>query len=158
MDLILNNLNLIIFVALVFVGYFAGSSAERRHYASIVEREKETVRFPVVTAEARFADGRVREAFMVSGSVVISMDYFKRLLGNLRNLFGGRIRAYESLIDRARREAILRMKEDAQARGGEMITNLRMETSTLTGAANRQGQIGSVEVIAYGTAVVFNPK
>jgi uncharacterized protein YbjQ (UPF0145 family) len=158
MDFIFENLNLVIFVALVFVGYFAGSTAERRHYVSIVEREKETVRFPVVTAEARFAEGRVREAFMVSGSVVISIDYFKRLLGNLRNLFGGRVRAYESLLDRARREAILRMKEEAQARGGEMITNLRMETSTLTGSANVQGQIGSVEVIAYGTAVIFNPK
>lgn len=95
---------------------------------------------------------------MVSGSVVISIDYFKRLLGNLRNLFGGRVKAYESLLDRARREAILRMKEDALSRGGEMITNLKMETSTLTGAANQRGQIGSVEVIAYGTAVIFNPK
>jgi len=95
---------------------------------------------------------------MVSGSVVISIDYFKRLLGNLRNLFGGRVKAYESLLDRARREAVLRMKEEAQARGGEMITNLRMETSTLTGSANQRGQIGSVEVIAYGTAVIFEPK
>ena len=29
-------------------------------------------------------------------------------------------------------------------------------TGTLTGSANRRSQIGSVEVIAYGTAVVFN--
>jgi uncharacterized protein YbjQ (UPF0145 family) len=158
MDLILDNLNLIIFVVLVGVGYFAGSAAERRHYDSIIRREKETIGFQVVTAEAHFAEGRVRESFMVSGSVVISIDYFKRLLGNLRNLFGGRVQAYESLLDRARREAILRMKEEATSRGGAMITNLRMETSTLTGAANQRGQIGSVEVVAYGTAVIFNPK
>jgi len=158
MDLLLENLNLVIFAVLVAVGYFSGSAAERRHYASIVQREKETLRFQVVTAEARFAEGRIKESFMVSGSVVISIDYFKRLLGNLRNLFGGRVKAYESLLDRARREAVLRMKEQAQTRGGDMITNLRMETSTLTGAANQRGQIGSVEVIAYGTAVIFNPK
>jgi len=158
MDLVLDNLNLVFFVLLVGVGYFAGSAAERKHYASIIRREKETLAFQVVTAEARFAPGRVKESFMVSGSVVISIDYFKRLLGNLRNLFGGRVKAYESLLDRARREAVLRMKEEAQARGGEMITNLRMETSTLTGAANQRGQIGSVEVIAYGTAVIFEPK
>jgi len=158
MDLLLDNLNLVFFVLLVGVGYFAGSAAERKHYASIIRREKETLAFQVVTAEARFAPGRVKESFMVSGSVVISIDYFKRLLGNLRNLFGGRVKAYESLLDRARREAVLRMKEEAQARGGEMITNLRMETSTLTGAANQRGQIGSVEVIAYGTAVIFESK
>jgi uncharacterized protein YbjQ (UPF0145 family) len=158
MDLLLDNLNLVIFVVLVGVGYFAGSAAEKKHYASIIQREKETLAFQVVTAEARFVPGRVKESFMVSGSVVISIDYFKRLLGNLRNLFGGRVKAYESLLDRARREAILRMKEEALSRGGEMITNLKMETSTLTGAANQRGQIGSVEVIAYGTAVIFNPK
>ena len=158
MDLLLQNLNLILFLALVAVGYFVGSAVERKHYASIVQREKESVSFPVVTAEAFFAEGRVKESFLVSGSVVISIDYFKRLLGNLRNLFGGRVRAYESLIDRARREAVLRMKEQAHAMGGEMITNLRLDTSTLTGSANQRGQIGSVEVIAYGTAVIFNPK
>lgn len=158
MDFLLQNLNLVIFVALIAIGYFAGSAAERKHYVSIIRREKETLGFPVVTAEAFFAEGRVRQSFMVSGSVVISIDYFKRLLGNLRNLFGGRVKAYESLLDRARREAVLRMKEDARNRGGEMITNLRMETSTLTGAANQRGQVGSVEIIAYGTAVIFNPK
>lgn len=158
MDILFQNLNLLLFVALIAVGYFVGSAVERKHYASIVQRERETLSFPVVTAEAFFADGRVKESFMVSGSVVISIDYFKRLLGNLRNIFGGRVKAYESLLDRARREAVLRMKEQARDKGGEMITNLRMETSTLTGAANQWGQIGSVEVIAYGTAVIFNAK
>jgi len=156
MDILLENMDLIISLGVIMIGYFAGSAAERKHYTSIKKREKETLGFPVVTAEAYFADGRVKESFMVSGSVVISMDYFKRLLGNLRNLFGGRVKAYESLIDRARREAILRMKEEAQMMGGDMITNLRLDTSTLTGSANRRSQIGSVEVIAYGTAVVFN--
>lgn len=156
MDFLLQNLDLVVFVVLVTVGYFAGSAAERRHYVSIISREKESRSFPVVTADAIFPDGVVRESFLVSGSVVISIDYFKRLLGNLRNLFGGRIRAYESLIDRARREAILRMKEDARLRGATLVTNLRLETSTLSGAANRRGQIGSVEVIAYGTAVIYH--
>lgn len=156
MDILLENLDLLLTLAVLAIGYFAGSAAERKHYVSIVKREKESVGFPVVTAEGHFAEGRVQEAFMVSGSVVISMDYFKRLLGNLRNLFGGRVKAYESLIDRARREAVLRMKEEAKAMGAEMITNLRMDTSTLSGSANRRGQIASVEVIAYGTAVIFN--
>jgi uncharacterized protein YbjQ (UPF0145 family) len=158
MDFLLQHLDLGIFVTLLVVGYLAGSAAERKHYASIIKRETETLRFPVVSAEAYFAEGQVKEAFMVSGSVVISIDYFKRLLGNLRNLFGGRVRAYESLLDRARREAVLRMKEQARTMGGQMITNMRLETSTLTGAANQRGQVGSVEVIAYGTAVIFNGK
>lgn len=157
MKILLENLNLIVFLALVVVGYAAGTVAERKHYASIVRREKEMLKFQVVTAEGGFPPGAVKEAFLVSGSVVISIDYFKRLLGNLRNIFGGRIKSYESLLDRARREAILRLKEEARSRGGAMVINLRLETSTISGAANRRDQIGSVEVIAFGTAVTFNP-
>jgi uncharacterized protein YbjQ (UPF0145 family) len=158
MEIFLEYINVIVFITLIAVGYVAGSITERRHYDSILSREKETLRFPVVSAEGRFPEKGVKESFMVSGSVVISIDYFKRLLGNLRNLFGGRVKSYESLLDRARREAILRMKEEAQAKGAMMIVNLRMETSTLAGSANKKGQIGSVEVLAYGTAVIFTTR
>jgi uncharacterized protein YbjQ (UPF0145 family) len=111
-----------------------------------------------MTAEAYFAEGRVKNAFLVHGSAVISIDYFKRLLATLRNIVGGNVKSYESLVDRARREAILRMKEQALAKGARMIVNLRLETSTIGNSANRKGSIGSVEVIAYGTAVTLNQK
>jgi uncharacterized protein YbjQ (UPF0145 family) len=146
MDIFLQYIDLILFLCLLVVGYVAGSAAERRHYASIHEREKETLRFMVVNGEGRFAPGQVKNAFLVSGSVVISIDYFKRLLAILRNIFGGRVVAYETLLDRARREAVLRLKEEARRHGAQLVINLR------------RGQIGSIEVIAYGTAVTLNPR
>ena len=88
--------------------------------------------------------------------MVVSNDYFKRLLAILRNFFGGRVKAYESLIDRARREAILRMKEEAKSKGAHMIVNLRLETSTIGRSANKKNSVGSIEALAYGTAVVMN--
>jgi uncharacterized protein YbjQ (UPF0145 family) len=157
-DTVLQHLDLLFFLTLFAVGYTSGSIAEKRHYRLIEVRERASLRMPVVTAEASFPEGKVAKAFLVQGSVVISIDYFKRIMGILRNIFGGRIRAYESLVDRARREAILRMKEQALAGGGQMITNLRLETSTIGNSANRRRQVGSVEVIAYGTAVRFNRK
>ena len=153
---ILQHLDLFLFLSLFGIGYTSGTYAEKRHYRLIQQREKASIRMQVVTAEASFPEGKVAKSFLVQGSVVISIDYFKRIMGVLRNIFGGRIRAYESLVDRARREAILRMKEQALMGGGQMITNLRLETSTIGNSANRKGQIGSVEVIAYGTAVRFN--
>jgi uncharacterized protein YbjQ (UPF0145 family) len=159
MEAFLQYLDLIVFLCLLLVGYIAGSAAERRHYASIHKREKETLKFMLVTAEGTFAEGQVKNAFLVSGSVVISIDYFKRLLAILRNIFGGRVIAYETLLDRARREAILRMKEEARRKGAQMIINLRMETSSIGGgAANARGQVGSIEVIAFGTAITLNPR
>lgn len=158
METILNNLNLVVFLALVILGYTAGSLAEKRHYASITRREREQLQFQVMTAEAYFTEGRVQNSFLVHGSVVISIDYFKRLLAMLRNIVGGNVKSYETLVDRARREAILRMKEQAIAKGAQMIVNLRLETSTIGDSANRKGSIGSIEVIAYGTAVTLNPR
>ena len=158
MKIILQNLDLLIFLLLLSLGYAAGSLAEKRHYRSIRNREKDLLKMAVITAEGSFPAGRVRNATLVTGSVVISIDYFKRLLAILRNIFGGRVKAYESLIDRARREAILRMKEEARRKGAGMIINLRLETSSIGRNANKKNQLGSVEVIAYGTAIVMQPK
>lgn len=156
MEILLQNLDLFIFLSLLALGYTFGTIAEKRHYKSIKQREQEMAKLAVVTAEGRFAEDAVRESFLVNGSTVVSNDYFKRLLAILRNIFGGRVKAYESLVDRARREAILRMKEEARKKGAHMIINMRLETSTIGRSANKKKKIGSIEALAYGTAVVMN--
>ena len=50
---------------------------------------------------------------MVTGNVVISVDYFKTVVAGLRNLVGGNVNTYETLLDRARREALLRLQQQA---------------------------------------------
>ena len=155
LETLLGHFDLVLFLVLLGLGYTCGTIAEKRHYASIKQREKALVQLMVVNAEGRFAEGAVKEAFLVNGSTVVSNDYFKRLLAILRNIFGGRVKAYESLIDRARREAILRMKEEAQQRGAHMVVNLRLETAAIGRSANKKNSIGSIETLAYGTAVVM---
>lgn len=155
MEVLLQNFDLVVFLMLLILGYIAGSWAEKRHYRSIIKREKELLKMAVVTAEGSFPPGKVKESALVTGSVVVSIDYFKRLLAILRNIFGGRVKSYESLVDRARREAILRMKESAKKQGANMIINMRLETSTIGRSANKKKSVGSVEAIAYGTAIVF---
>ncbi len=149
-------IQILIFVLLLGLGYFFGRRAERKHYDSIRKHEDE-LRHVVVSSE-RTPD---REALghdfdLVAGSVVISVDYFKTVAAGLRSLFGGRVRAYESLLDRARREAVLRMQHQAQALGSELIINTKFETSRISGNAG-QG-IGSIEVLAYGTALIASSK
>ncbi|SEA57181.1 Uncharacterized conserved protein YbjQ, UPF0145 family [Desulfuromusa kysingii] len=156
MEILLQNFDLLIFLILIVLGYSAGTWAEKRHYRSINKREKELIKLAVVTAEGNFPPGRVADSTLVSGSVVVSIDYFKRLLAILRNIFGGRVKSYESLVDRARREAILRMKESAKKQGASMIINMRLETATIGRSANKKKSVGSVEAIAYGTAIVMN--
>ena len=142
--------DLIIFLALLATGYTVGRIAERRHYRSILAREKEmanvmvfTNRFPPMTQRATQA--------LVTGSVVISEDYFKRVVSGLQSLLGGRLRAYESLLDRARREAVLRMKQEARDKGARMIINVKFQTFSIPGRNPKS--FGAVEVMAYGTAL-----
>jgi uncharacterized protein YbjQ (UPF0145 family) len=67
----------------------------------------------------------------------------------LITLFGGRVTSFESLLDRARREALLRMKSQAQTMDARYVFNVKYETATIGGS-----RTGSIEVLAYGTALV----
>lgn len=144
--------DLIIFLVLLTLGYGFGRYAEKNHYKSIIQREKELSKLPVVAAKTPTSLSRPSDSQLVMGSVVISVDYFKRFISGLRNLVGGRVTSYETLIDRARREAVLRMKEQARDLGAELVFNARFETASIS--KGRRNQIGSVEVLAYGTAII----
>jgi uncharacterized protein YbjQ (UPF0145 family) len=144
-------IDLIIFLSLLALGYGAGSWAERRHYRSIARREQATIDLPAVTLKgADIPAEKIRSARLVCGSAVISIDYFKRILAGLRNIFGGQVKSYESLLDRARREALLRMK--AMAGDATVIVNVRIETAAI-GKQSRRKNIGCLEAMAYGTAL-----
>jgi len=140
----------LIFVAiLIILGYIFGRIAEKKHFDSIRKREARWQALPTIMLKNPLDPEHIRDYRLVNGNVVIAVDYFKRFVASLINLFGGRITSYESLLDRARREAILRMKEDAH--DADEIINIRIETSSIS--KNAQRNIGSVEVLAYGTAI-----
>lgn len=144
---------IIIFATLLSLGYFFGRHAEKKHFRSILEREKLWLKLPTTSSKHLVGDcPEVCQSHLVNGCMVVSVDYFKRILARLRNFFGGNVQSYETLIDRARREAVLRMKESCP--NADQIINLRIETSSIT--KGRGNQIGSVEVLAYGTAVYFS--
>ena len=69
------------------------------------------------------------------------------------DLIGGRIKTYEPLLDRARREAVLRMTEEAQRLGYDAVINVRLETSRLANARSNGQGIAGVEMLAFGTAI-----
>ena len=135
------------------VTFLLGRHIEQKHYASIRERERNLQELIAINFEQTPADWQIERSELVMGTVVISLDYFKRFVANLRGIFGGRIRVYEPLLDRARREAILRMKNAAQAGGYHAIINTRIETSRLASSGqNGKGTVG-IEILAFGTAV-----
>jgi len=145
------NIDLIIFLGLVLLGYVFGSMNEKRHFKSIIKREKQLSRIHTFSSKYLPENQTIETAELVSGSVVVSIDYFKSVVAGLRGLVGGRMNAYETLVERARREAILRMKEEAKQKGSTAIFNVKLETASIS--KGNQNQVGSVEVLAYGTAI-----
>jgi len=147
-------INLFIPVAIIIIAMITGSILEKRHYKSIEERERATANMAILSTRA-IPEGVIAESRLADGSVVVSIDYFKRFLASLRNIFGGEVRSYCSLLDRGRREAILRMKESCP--DADLIANLRIETSNICKEnSGRRKSIGAVEVYAYGTAIRFD--
>ncbi len=135
---------LILFV----VGWFFGSRHERQHLARLQISEQELSH--IIVSTERFYQPKMvvnTESNLVIGSVVIAQDYFKMVIARMLSLFGKNLTTYETLLERARREAIVRMRLQAQAQGYNHIYGLRLEVSNIN-------QLGSmVEAIAYGTAV-----
>ena len=76
-------------LALLMLAYFIGAWIERRHFRNIRKRESENAQFPVVTFDTMPDDWSASASTLVSGSVVISLDYFKRVIAGLRSLVGG---------------------------------------------------------------------
>jgi len=142
-------------ILILVVAYLTGSWIEKKHFKNIREREAKVHGFPVVSFNTMPDDWNVNGSHMVSGSIVISLDYFKRVIAGLKGLVGGRIKTYEPLLDRARREAILRMTEEAQQQGYDAVFNVRLETSRLANARRDGKGVAGVEMLAFGTAVKF---
>jgi len=140
---------------LLMLAYFIGSMIEKGHFRKIREREDKLHGFPVVSFDTMPEDWNAASSSMVTGSIVISLDYFKRVIAGLRGLIGGRIKTYEPLLERARREALLRMTESAKEQGYDAVFNVRLETSRLANARRDGKGTAGVEMLAFGTAVRF---
>lgn len=146
-------LGILLTVILLAVGYFFGKNIEQKHFAELWRKERTLSN--IVAFSAKRPPENFSNTFLVKGSVVVSSDYFKQFLSAWRLFFGGRLQSYETLLERARREAIVRMKEEANWGGANAIFNVKLETAVLSEQSNNGnsgGIIGTVEILAYGTA------
>lgn len=143
---------IVIFLMLLVLGFVFGRLAERRHYRRIREREDAYRSLIVVPGRVLPSHFVRHQSRLVRGNVVISVDYFKVVVAGLRSLVGGRVTTFESLLDRGRREAVLRMQAEARECGADAVYNMKFETSRVSGNAGQS--VGSIEVLAYGTALI----
>lgn len=82
---------------------------------------------------------------LVRGSTVRARNIGRDIFAGLKNIVGGEISEYTSLLAQAREQAIKRMLDDAQKLGADAVVNVRFNTS--------QVMQGAAEMLAYGTAI-----
>jgi len=137
------------FWILLFVAsYIIGTFREKAHLQDIVQRERTLVSLPALSMKCP-DDRAVVKVELVYGSVVIGGDFFKQIVASLASIFGMRISVAEAMMDRARREAILRMKEKAV--GADAILNVRVDGLKI----GERKKITGVETMACGTAIYY---
>ena len=83
---------------------------------------------------------------VVSGSTIRARHVGKDITALFRNLVGGEVSEYTSLLAQSREQALQRMKDVAVEKGANAIVGMRFMTSMVAQ--------GSAEILAYGTAVV----
>ena len=116
-------------VVLLMLGFTIGRTRERRHFADLEHREATNSKFLVTNLKTVPPGMQPQTATLVLGATVIASDYLKTFLSGFRMIFGGEMKSYSSMIERARREARLRMIESARAAGAMAVINIRFEPS-----------------------------
>jgi uncharacterized protein YbjQ (UPF0145 family) len=102
----------------------------------------------IVATSENVAGYRVKETKgQVFGVVVRSRGLGGNILAGLRSIVGGEITEYTQLLEEARRHAVDRMVQNANAMGANAIIMMRFDSAEI-------GQVMS-EIVAYGTAVVL---
>ena len=141
--------------AVLFVGWLAGHLSETKHERSLAAREEALK--DVETTDLRnppgFA-GAEGPCSLVSGEAVVASDTFKTWVFGLKNIVGGESKTFTRLFDRARREALLRMKERARELGCNAVCNVRFDSADIGGNAAGAKKKGSNMAVALvsGTA------
>lgn len=142
---------------LLLLGLLVGRTTEQNHFRNLRQREHE-LRDMLVTQIRSYPGFRPGESppRMIVAEVVIATDYLKSFLAALRNLFGGEMKSYETMLERARREATLRILEQARQAGYNAVCNLRLETADIGGSAspvnNQKRRAVMATILASATA------
>ncbi len=145
--------SLLITPVMLLGAWISGTILERRHLRNLLLLESGSRGVLALTIEDIPPNWHVEASELVIGNVVISQDYFKRFAASIKGIFGGNIRVFEPLLERARREALVRMKGVAHARGYRTIINVRIETSRLASSRRDGKGTAGVEILAFGTAI-----
>lgn len=84
---------------------------------------------------------------LVRGNIVTSKNIGRDLMAGMKSIVGGEIVSYTQMTDEARQVAEDRMVTAAQSLGADAVVAMRFASDSIAE--------GTIEILAYGTAVKF---
>jgi uncharacterized protein YbjQ (UPF0145 family) len=138
-------------LALFIIPMITGQLIERKHFKELEAREAVIRQKILVHNKKHPVMGAPRKMTVVAGEVCIGADRFKTWLAGWRQIFGGKMGSLAPVVERARREALLRVLETAAEQGYSEVGNIRYNTANLKWNAPKQKEL-LILVQAYGTA------
>ncbi|MBR4665939.1 MAG: YbjQ family protein [Lentisphaeria bacterium] len=151
-SIVADLISLAIPVVLLFGTWLAHRRVNTSRRKYLEEQEQYFRKRLLQTNLKTFPPGKCSDPVLVSGTAVIANNYFVSFAAGFKQVFGGEMKGYTRMCSDARRLAMVRMLQEAEAAGANAVFNVRYETATII-SANNQKQSGGVELIAYGTAV-----
>ena len=135
-------------VGLLLLGYTAGRINDRAHTKKLLNQlaEMDDILVTQLKSFPKFEPGGPTPQ-LVCGEVVIANDYLKMFLASFRNIFGGEVKSYISLMARARNDVLVQLLIEARKLDCNAICNVRFMTADIS-----SGSAPSVSLIATGTA------
>ncbi len=88
----------------------------------------------------------VKTLGLVKGNTIRARWFGRDIAAGLRQIIGGEIKSYTTMLTDAREEALSRMINEAEELGANAIVSIRFTTSMIMRSA--------AEILVYGTAVV----
>ena len=151
----------IIFILMVsgfflILGFVAGTFAEKSHLKKLDQRE--SINRQMLQTQSKIYLNPTpggKTPTMISSETVVASDYFKNFLSGFRKFFGGEMKSYYTLMERARRETLAKLIEQAREMGYNAVCNVRLEPADISGAVTNPKRKKSVMVAIIATATAY---
>ena len=103
----------------------------------------------MIVTTTPYVEGRPVQEYLgiINAQSIIGANILKDFLGGLRDVFGGRSKTYEKVIEQAKEDALRELAEKAQLVGANAIIGVDLDFETIGGSGSM------LRVIASGTAV-----
>lgn len=139
---------------LVLVGWYWGTRRAQFHLATLEERERELSHIFITNSKHFTSPSALpgRDPRLITTELVWGVDRFQTMLAAFVKLFGGEVNSIGDVMARVRREAILRMKAEAQAAGYNALANLKLDAAEIGDDPQRRQDL---KIALLGSATAY---